>query len=116
VIVSLVYLPRPGLPVAGQSGVGLLVTEVRASVDTQVFGKFIGPGTTLLPATVRGAGQAFWLNGFHDIAYVDPTLGIVFDTLRLAAPTLLFERGDLTVRIEAGIAEQTAVDIAESLR
>ena len=115
-VVSLVYGPRPGLPQSGQSGVGLLVTEVRSSIDTQVFNKFIGPDTTLLPATVRGAGPAYWLNGFHGIAYVDPKVGITFDTLRLAGPTLFFERGDITVRVEASVDEQTAVGIAESLR
>jgi hypothetical protein len=115
-VVSLVYLPRPGLPQSGQSGVGLLITEVRSSIDTQVFGKFVGPDTTLLPATVRGAGQAFWLNGFHDIAYVDSKAGVMFDSLRLAGPTLFFERGDITVRVEAAVDEQTAVGIAESLR
>src|SRR5450759_2536147 len=41
-----VYATRPGIPVAGQTGVSVLITEARGAVDQNFFGKMIGPGTT----------------------------------------------------------------------
>jgi hypothetical protein len=40
----------------------------------------------------------------------------VGDTLRLAGPTLAFERGAVTIRIEGAIGEAQALAIAHSLR
>jgi hypothetical protein len=115
-VVTLVYLARPGLPASGQTGLGLLVTELRASIDTRVMGKFIDASTPLLPVSV-GGGQGFWIGGApHAVGYQLPGGNLAIDDLRLAGPTLLFERGDLTVRIEGPGDEQTALGIATTLR
>jgi hypothetical protein len=114
--VTLVYRPRPGLPESGQSGVGLLVTEVAGTIDSRLFGKFIGPDTTLLPVTVGGHDQGYWIGGMHDIVYAAPGGGFDYDTVRLAGPTLLFEHGSTTIRIEGNLDQASAVRLAATLR
>jgi hypothetical protein len=112
-VVTLVYLPRAGLPASSNSGVGLLVTEFRATVDSALFLKFVGPETQVLPVGVGGQ-PGFWIGGApHDIGYVLPDGSVVADSLRLAGPTLVFQRGALSVRIEGAITEAQALHIAE---
>jgi hypothetical protein len=114
-IVSLVYRPRPGLAESAQTGVGLLVTEFRGTVDTAVFQKFVGPDGTVTPVSV-GGGAGFWIAGApHALGYVLPDGTLAVDTLRLAGPTLVYERGDITIRIEGALTESQALTIASSL-
>jgi hypothetical protein len=114
-VVTLVYAPRSGLPSSGETGVGLLVTEFRGATDPMLIEKFIGPGTTITPVTVDG-GSGFWLEGApHQLAYDLPDGSFVPDTLRLAGPTLVFERGDITLRVEGNLSETQALAIAHSL-
>jgi hypothetical protein len=113
-VVTLVYLPRPGLPGSSPSGVGLLVTEFRATA-APLIRKYIGPDTAVTPVQV-GGGQGYWITGAPAaVAYTLPNGNIVGETLRLAGPTLVFEHGDLSVRIEGAPAQAQAVAIGESL-
>jgi hypothetical protein len=115
-VVTLVYAPRSGLPPSHQTGVGLLVTEFRGATDPMLIQKFIGPDTRVTPVSVDG-GAGLWLDGApHQLAYMLPDGSFVADTLRLAGPTLAFERGDLTVRIEGAIGETRALAVAHSLQ
>ncbi len=115
-VVTLVYTPRIGLPPSGQTGVGLLITEFRGATDPMLIQKFVAADTTITPVTVDG-GSGFWLGGApHQLAYHLPGGSFVPDTLRLAGPTLVFERGDVTVRIEGDLTESEALAIAHSLR
>jgi len=114
-VVTQLYLPRPDLPAAGATGVGLLVTEFRAATDARLFEKFVDPQTQVVPVTVGGE-PGFWISGApHELGYVLPDGSDVVDSLRLAAPTLVFQHGDLTLRIEGAITEEQALRIAASL-
>ena len=115
-VVTLVYASRPGLPQSGQAGVGLLITEFRGATDPMLIQKFVTPQTTITPVTVDG-GAGFWLDGApHQLAYDLPDGSLVPDTLRLAGPTLVFERGEVTIRVEGNLTETQALAIAHSLR
>jgi hypothetical protein len=115
-VVTLVYAPRAGLPSSGQTGVGLLITEFRGAADPMLIQKFVTNETTITPVTVDG-GPGFWLGGApHQLAYDLPDGTVVPDTLRLAGPTLVFERGDLTIRVEGNVTQTQALAIAHSLR
>jgi hypothetical protein len=110
--VSLVYPPRPGLTVSGTTGVGLLVTELHADVDGSFLQKFVGPDATVLPVTVAG-GPGFWIGGApHAVGYSLPGGATRADDLRLAGPTLLWQRGGITLRIEGALTEQRALELA----
>jgi hypothetical protein len=114
-VVTLVYEPRAGLPASGQTGVGLLITEFRGATDPMLMQKFVTPETTVTPLAVDG-GPGFWLGGApHQVGYLLPDGSVAPDTLRLAGPTLVFERGAVTVRIEGNLTETAALAIAQQL-
>jgi len=114
--VDLVYRARPGLPVSGNTGAGLLITEFRA-VAEPVIEKAAGTGATVERLTVDG-DPAFFISGApHGFAYLNPDTGDAnFEEQRLAGNTLLVERSDgVLVRLEAEFSRERAVALAESL-
>ncbi len=113
--VSLAYLPRPDLPAAAQTGVGLLVTEFRAGIASGYFAKLAGPDTIIETVTVHGS-NGYWLSGApHGVLYQDDRGEVFGDTLRLATNTLIWQAGPLTFRIEGDIDKARALAIAESI-
>jgi hypothetical protein len=92
----------------------LLLTEIRASV-TPIIEKAAGPGTTIQRVTVDGE-PGFWLSGDpHQFAYVTPAGKADVDTIRLAGPTLLWERDGLLLRLEGARSKAAALAIARSV-
>lgn len=115
-LVTLVYRPRPALPAAAQTGVGLLLGEFRGRTDRVFLTKMAGPNTTITAVTVDGA-PGFWLAGQpHEFLYEDPSGVVRSQTLRLAGNTLLWQHGALTLRLEADVDEATALRLAASAR
>jgi hypothetical protein len=113
--VTFLYEPRPGLPAAPGSGVGLLVTEFEAEIDEPVLSKLAPSGTTIERLQVNGQ-LAYWLAGSpHAVAFVDRDGKIFQDESRLAGNTLLFAQGSRTIRIESGLAKAEALALAEGL-
>jgi len=113
--VTLVYTARQGIPAAGETGVGVLITESRGAINSEFFGKIIGPGTTIEPVTVAGS-SGYWISGApHDVVFVDSSGGVRFETLRLATNTLLVNVGGTVVRIEGNLTRAQALEIAASL-
>jgi hypothetical protein len=113
--VSLVYATRPGIPVARETGVSVLITEARGAVDTQFFGKMLGPDTTIVEVTVNGH-RGWWISGApHQFVFIDADGNVRGETLRLATNTLLIDDGGTIVRIEGELTKQQALDIAASL-
>jgi hypothetical protein len=113
--VTVLYLPRGDLPASAQTGVGLLLSEFEATMETGFFGKVAEPGTTIEALSIH-AQPAYWLAGsphafFYRLANGD-TYG---DTLRLATNTLVWQAGAVTLRLEGDITKNEAVAIADSL-
>ena len=92
--VDLVYRARPGLPASPFTDVGLLVTEFRGQPTPDFIKKVARAGLTYLDAT----GQ------------------VRDEQTRLAGNTLIWQRGDLTLRIEGEITRQEALALARSMR
>lgn len=114
--VVLVYLSRPGIPVSQFAGVSVLVTEMRGSVEPALFGKVLPPGTQAEEVQINGA-RGYWLTGApHTVFYRDASGNAIAETLRLAGNVLLWEQGDLLLRIEAQIDRADALRIATSMR
>lgn len=116
--VALVYRPRADLPAAGASDVGLLLTQFRGDLNVEpgVLGKGLAPGTTIQAASV-GDGRGLWIAGQPHVFFFRDAGGQVRDeTVRLAGNTLLWERGRLTLRLEAALPRDEAVAIAASVR
>jgi len=113
--VTLVYATRPGIPVAGQTGVSVLITEARGAVDQNFFVKMIGPGTTLEAVTVAGH-QGYWIAGpLNEFFFTDANGDVRSDTVRLAANTLILDFAGTIVRIEGDLTKAQAEEIATSL-
>lgn len=114
--VALVYRARPGLPAAAETGVGLLVTQFRGDLDPGIFGKGLGPDTRLEQVTVNG-GRGFWIEGKpHLFYYRDANGDDRSERVRLAGNVLLWEQGDLTLRLEGAPSKDEAMRIAASIR
>lgn len=119
-VVSLVYRERAGIPTAPTTGAALVVTQflgaiqVQASPTPDSFGKGIGPGTRVQALTVNGR-QGYWIEGeAHVLA--SPRGGDPPRSLRLAGNTLVWEQGDLTLRLESALRRDQALRIAASVR
>ena len=113
--VTLVYATRPGIPIAGQTGVSVLVTEARGAVDQNFFAKMIGPNTTLEAVTVA-AHQGYWISGpLNEFFFTDANGGFRSETVRLAANTLILDDGGTVIRIEGNLTKAQALEIAGSL-
>ena len=62
-------------------------------------------------------GPGVWIEGDpHSFGYVDQDGRVREETLRLAGNTLIWEQGELTVRIEDASSKAEALDLAASLR
>jgi hypothetical protein len=113
--VTLVYSSRLDIPTSAQTGVAVLVTEARGAVNTDFFGKTVGPDTTLEPITVAGH-QGYWIAGApHMLVLIDANGNPRYLTLRLATNTLLIDEGGTIVRIEGNLTKAQALQIASSL-
>jgi hypothetical protein len=113
--VTLVYSKRPGILIANQTGVAVLVTEARGSVNTNFFSKMLGTDATLEPVTVAGH-QGFWVAGSpHVFIFLDADGNFRYETMRLATNTLILDEGGTIVRIESDLTKVQAEQIATSL-
>jgi hypothetical protein len=113
--VTLVYATRPGIPVAGQTGVSVLITEARGAVAQNFFGKMLGPNTPLDLVTVAGH-QGYWISGpLNEFLFTDTNGNFRNETVRLAANTLILDYGGTVIRIEGNLTKAQALEIAASL-
>jgi len=113
--VNLVYKSRPGLAASRQTGVAVLITEVSGRVDTNYFGKMLGPDTTIEDVTVNGH-MGWWISGApHEIFFADANGNFRSETLRLATNTLLIDDGGIVIRIEGDLTKAQALETAASL-
>jgi hypothetical protein len=114
-VVTLLYGPGDDLPERRSTGVGALITQFRADVDVELIEKVQRQGTELEPVTVNG-GEGYWLSGrAHAIGYIGPDGEFLQETLRLAGNTLIWQQGDLSLRLEADLPLEEALAIASSM-
>jgi hypothetical protein len=95
--------------------ISLLLTQFPGTLDPDFIQKTLGPGTTAENVMV-GEERGYWIEGEpHEFYYLDENGQPIFETLRLAGNTLLWTRGDLTLRLEGDLTKDEALAIAESL-
>jgi hypothetical protein len=113
--VDLVYRARPGLSASPFTDVGLLVTEFRGQPTPEFLKKVAVLG---MVEEVRVGGEpGYWFSGEpHFFTYRDAAGNLRDEQTRLAGNTLVWQRGELTLRIEGEISRQEALRIAESMR
>jgi hypothetical protein len=111
--VTLLYHPRPGLPPTEDAEVGALVMEAPASLPQPPFVKVVDSRTEVRPVTVNG-GPGFWISGSgHAHFFYGSGLD---DHFRLAGNVLIWNQGQLAVRIESSLPEAQVIAAAHSVR
>ena len=113
--VDLVYRARPGLPASSFTDAGLLVTQFRGQPTPEFMKKVTAMG--MVEAVTVGGEPGYWFSGEpHFFTYVDSNGSFREEQTRLAGNTLIWQRGDLTLRLEGDIPKAEAIRIAESMR
>ncbi len=112
---TLTYPPRPGLPRARLTGVGLLVNELSGHFAPGFYGKLVPRDARVVRFAIDGR-FAVWVEGLH-LFFYKPTANHTFyyERSRLAANALLVQRGEVMVRLEGRFDKATAVAVARSL-
>jgi hypothetical protein len=112
VLVALRWAPGAGrAPVRG-SPVAVELDEVSGSVS--VFAdKFLAGDTRARPVDLGDGG--WWIPAPHELVYAGPHGEVLSQGARLAGRTLIWQRGQVTYRLEGGFSEQQALAIARSV-
>jgi len=114
-IVTLLYRPRAGLPESENTGAGALLSVIPGETNPEFIRKLAGPDTTIGRVTVDGE-PGFWLAGApHGLIYTHPSGDIREAPSRLSGNTLVWRRGAKTLRLEADITKERALQIARSV-
>lgn len=112
--VSLVYPPGPGLPQTEEAGAGMLVMEFRGRVESPFLQKLVRADQ--VREVEVGETTGYWVEGDHSLVYLDERGESFDERSRLAGNTLLWQRGDVTFRLESALPMEEAIRIAESMR
>jgi hypothetical protein len=115
-VTSLVYRAGAGLPAARHTdGIGLLIQEFAGDASTFVD-KFVASDARAQRVAVGPYEGVFISGGDHALFYEDPTGAEAREDGRLVGNALIFQRGDVTIRIEGDLSRERMVAIGESLR
>jgi len=113
--VDLVYRARPGLPASSFTDAGLLITEFRGQPTPEFLKKVTVMG--MVQEVTVGGQPGYWFSGEpHFFTYQDARGNLREEQTRLAGNTLIWQRGDLTLRLEGELSREAALRIAESMR
>jgi hypothetical protein len=112
--VSLVYRPRTGFSATDDPTVGLLVSQYSGTAEP-FFEKLIHAGAAVTQVTVDGRWPGLYFPSPHQVLVRAPDGLVHEERPRLAAPTLVWVRDDVTFRMEADIDLEQALAVAASM-
>lgn len=91
----------------------ILLTEFRGDTEAPMIRKTVGDDVVVEPVTIDGR-EGVWLEGGpHTVTFLDENGEQITDNTRLAGNTLIWERGDLTLRLESQLSKDESIRIAE---
>jgi hypothetical protein len=93
----------------------MLVMEFRARIDLPFLEKVVHEAERIEEVEVGGEA-AYWIEGEHSLFYLDERGQSLEERSRLAGNTLLWQRGEVTLRLESALSKEEAIRIAESMR
>lgn len=103
----------PRLPRIYETGTGALLTQFRGKLDRNTIGKLAADDTTIDRVEV-GGHRGLWLEGDH-LFYLYRSDGMVIEeTVRMSDSALLWQEGDVTLRLESGLSKREALRLARS--
>lgn len=104
---TLAYRSRPGLPPLGNTDIGLLFTQIPGDIEGSYFSKNVPDDTNLEEVKVNG-GKAIWIPAPHNVS--------INGERRRTDNVLLWEKNGQTLRLEADVPKDEALEIARSVR
>ncbi len=115
-----IYIARGGAEVSFLYGrpdrIRLLLTEVDGRLEL-AFAKKLVAGRTRVQQLRLGGEPGLWIEGApHAFYYLDRQGAILPGSLRLAQNTLIWQRGDLVLRLEGALDREQALEVAGQLR
>ncbi len=113
--VTFVYRARDGLPEAEETGVGALLTQFLGTLNPEAYAKGAPEGVAVTVLDVNG-NDAYWISGeSHTLWMLGADGEPVAESLRFAGNTLVWQAGDLTLRLESALSLEAALEIAASM-
>ena len=95
-------------------GEGGLLTEFLGEIDQDAFEKVLQPGTTIEALTIEGK-PAYWISGEpHELHYNLPYSRDRWDTIEVVGNVLVWQRDEVTLRLETPLSKADAVRAAQS--
>jgi hypothetical protein len=115
-MVSLVYAPRPGIPEAAETHVGVLLSEFRARIDRAVLEKSLFEGATAVEEVDVNGHLGFWIEGRpHVVNLLSPDGLVISEPPRLAGNVLVWMADGVTYRLESALTRARVMAIARSV-
>jgi hypothetical protein len=111
--VSLVYAAGPRLPETEETGVGMLLMQFRGRLELPFLEKLVRADQ--IREVEVGEIRGYWVEGEHVLVYLDERGRSFEERSRVAGNTLLWQRGDVTLRLESALPMEEAIRIAESM-
>jgi hypothetical protein len=93
----------------------LVLSQLRGSVYEGFVKKVAGTGTLVEDVTVRGGRGLFVSGDQHFVMYLDEFDQIADESTYLAGDTLLWNRGELLLRLEGDLSRDEALELARSI-
>jgi len=112
--VTLAYRPGPGLPETSVGDVGLLLSEFQGSFSRSSIDKFVRQDQ--VHEVTVGGEPGFWIEGAHEVGYVDSVGNLMPDSMHLSGSALLWQIGSVTLRLESALPMEAAIRLAETVR
>jgi hypothetical protein len=113
-MVSLVFVPRDGLPETEGTGVGLLLMQFEARTDAEYIAKNVAEGTGVFPVSI-GPYAGLWVPGSHSLTLLSDPSQSCCPPARQSGAVLLWEQGGVTFRMESDLPRAAAIAIAEAI-
>jgi hypothetical protein len=113
-VVTQVWGPGPGRPLANSHGVAMILTAIPADVEVDLVKKLISGGVEVEFLPVVGT-SGFWIEGAHEVLVAGPGSNEVL-SLRVAGDVLLWSKDGVTYRLESSLGRDASVALAEAVR
>ena len=103
----------PRLPQIFETGTGALLTQFTGELDQNTVGKLASEEITIDRVDVSGH-RGLWLEGDH-LFYLYRSNGLIIEeSIRMSDSALLWQEGDVTLRLETGLSKRKALRLARS--
>jgi hypothetical protein len=110
-LVTQVWGPGPGRPLANSHGVSMILTAIPATVEVDLVKKLVSGGVDVEFLPVAGA-TGFWIQGAHEVLVNAPDPNEVV-SIRVAGDVLLWSTAGTTYRLESALGRDASVDLAD---